>query len=235
VAAQAALADTYTEATFTGAIAPGGANVQAPFSAAGFSGTPGDPVTGSFIFDNNLIPGAGTGFQNVLIPSGTGFPTSAFDLTITASNGNTLHFDLGNEFSSAQGGLDAQVQYNNGQFNGFAYVSDFAFSGSEYQFTVSGGTFSIFQLLNGTPSGGQLMSGFLNIGNSALTGETAFTPSSVPLPPSLELFGTALAALGAFGVFKAKRGIRRRHPGISARAKGSAKSSFMSGTLSTLS
>jgi len=82
-----------------------------------------DPITGSFVFDNNLVPGNGTGVTNVPIPSALSFPVPGFDLTITAANSTTLHFDLGNELSSAHGGLDAQVQYNNGHFAGFAGLS----------------------------------------------------------------------------------------------------------------
>jgi hypothetical protein len=196
VAPQLSFADTYTEANFTGAIEPGNANAQPPFSTAGFSGAPSSLITGTFIFDDNEVPGAGSGFDNVAIPSGSGFPTASFNLTITAANSNTLNFNLGNELSSAQGGLDAAVQYDNGNFNGFSYVSDFAYSGSEYQFLISGGTISIFQLVNGAPTGGQLLSAFINIGNSALTGETKFTPPApVPLPPSLGLLVAGIAGL----------------------------------------
>ena len=202
VAPHIALADTYTEVNFTGSIAPGNANVQPPFSTAGFSGVPGDPITGSFVFDDNLVPGSGTGFTNVAIP--TGFSAPSFDLTITAANSATLNFNLANEFSSAQGGLDAQVQYNNGHFNGFAYVSDFAFSGSEYQFSIQGGSISIFQLLNGAPTGSQLLSGFINIGDSALTDATTVVPIPTPLPSSLGLFGLALAG-AAFGWRRLRR------------------------------
>jgi hypothetical protein len=193
VAPQIAFADTYTDVSFTGSISPGNANVQPPFSTAGFSGVPGDPITGSFVFDDNLVPGGGTGFTNVAIP--TGFSVPSFNLTITAANSTTLNFNLANELSSAQGGLDAQVQYNNGQFNGFAYVSDFAFSGSEYQFSIQGGSISIFQLLNGAPTGSQLLSGFINIGDSALTDATTVAPIPTPLPPSLGLFCMSLVGV----------------------------------------
>ncbi len=212
VAPQLSFADNYTEVNFTGAISPGNANAQAPFSTAGFSGAPSSPITGTFIFDDNQVPGAGSGLDNVTIPSGSGFPTSSFNLTITAANSNTLNFNLGNELSSAQGGLDAAVQYNNGNFNGFSYVSDFSYSGSEYQFQISGGTISIFELANGAPTGGQLLSAYINIGNSALTGQTPFTPTSpVPLPPSLGMLVAGLAGLLLW----------RRKPGQGAAAGGS--------------
>jgi hypothetical protein len=205
IAPQVTLADTYTDVAFTGGISPGNANVQPPFSTAGFSGTPGDPITGSFVFDNNLVPGSSSGLTNVPIPSG--FAVSSFDLTITAANSTTLNFNLANELSSAQGGLDAQVQYNNGSFAGFAYVSDFAFSGSEYQFSIQGGAISIFQLLNGAPTGNQLLSGFINIGDSALTDATVVAPIPTPLPSSLGLFCMALGGLACGGLW-----LRRREP-----------------------
>jgi hypothetical protein len=190
VAPRTTLADTYTDVQFTGEISPGNANVQAPFSTAGFSGAPSDPITGSFVFDNNLVPGNGTSFVNVAIPTQS-FPAPNFDLTITAANSTTLNFNLANELSSAQGGLDAQVQYNSGHFNGFAYVSNFAFAGGQYQFQIQGGSISIFQLLNGAPTGNQLLSAVLNIGDSALTGATPIAPVPTPLPSSLGLFCAA--------------------------------------------
>jgi hypothetical protein len=195
VAPRTTLADTYTDVHFSGAISPGNANVQPPFSTAGFSGAPGDPITGSFVFDNNLIPASGTGFVNVPIPSSVSFAVPSFDLTITAANSTTLHFDLANELSSAQGGLDAQVQYNNGHFAGFAYFSDFAFAGNEYQFSVQGGSISIFQLLSGVPTGSQLLHAFINTGDSSLTGASPVTPIPTPLPSSLGLFGAAFAGI----------------------------------------
>jgi hypothetical protein len=201
VAPQIALADTYTEVNFTGSISPGNANVQPPFSTAGFSGVPGDPITGTFVFDDNLVPGSGTGFTNVAIPAG--FSVPSFNLSITAANSATLNFNLGNELSSAQGGLDAQVQYNNGHFNGFAYVSDFAYSGSEYQFSIQGSSISIFQLLNGAPAGSQLLSGYINIGDSALTNATTVVPIPTPLPSSLGLFCVGFA--GAAFVWRRQR------------------------------
>jgi hypothetical protein len=168
---------------------------------------PGDRITGSFVFDNNLVPGTGTSFTNVAIPSGLSFPVPSFDLTITAANSATLNFNLANELSSAQGGLDAQIQYNNGHFNGFAYFSDFAFAGNEYQFSIQGGSISIFELLSGAPTGGQLLSAFINIGDSALTGATPVAPIPTPLPSSLGLFCAAFA-----GVALIWRRQRRQEP-----------------------
>lgn len=202
------LADTFTDVQFTGAIFGGNANAQPPFSTAGFSGVPGDPITGSFVFDNNLVPGTGTGPTSVPIPSGLSFPVPSFDLTITAANSATLNFNLANELSSAQGGLDAQIQYNNGHFAGFAYFSDFAFAGNEYQFSIQGGIISIFKLLSsGATTGGSLLNAFINIGDSALTGATPVAPIPTPLPSSLGLFCAAFA-----GVALIWRRQRRQEP-----------------------
>ena len=50
VASTIAWADTYTIASFSGAINGGSANVKPPFSGNGF--TQGDSISGSFVFDN---------------------------------------------------------------------------------------------------------------------------------------------------------------------------------------
>ena len=57
-----AFADTYHTANFTDQMysAP---NIKVPFLGNGFSG--GGPVSGSFVYDDHLIPGSGTGFRNV--------------------------------------------------------------------------------------------------------------------------------------------------------------------------
>src|ERR1700730_1256946 len=63
VASTIAWADTYTIASFSGAINGGSANVKPPFSGNGF--TQGDSISGSFVFDNQLVPPPASGFRNV--------------------------------------------------------------------------------------------------------------------------------------------------------------------------
>jgi hypothetical protein len=63
VAPNIAVSDTYTSVSFSGAINGGSANVKPPFSGDGF--TQGDPISGSFVFDNQLVPASGSGFTNV--------------------------------------------------------------------------------------------------------------------------------------------------------------------------
>src|SRR5262249_29682763 len=151
-----AMADTYTSATFSGSINPGGANVKAPFSGNGF--TQSDPFSGSFVFDNQLVPALGTvnvpfsSFPDIaLIPNAT-----AFSMTF-----DTLSFNLGDNFSSL---LPAGIQYKNGVFNGFEFITDFAFQGKEYQFRIDGPIITVKALdgipnafdPNGFPTGGSL-------------------------------------------------------------------------------
>jgi hypothetical protein len=185
-------ADTYTEANFSGGIFPGNANVQPPFSGNGFN--QGDTFTGSFVFDDQLVPGAGSGLVNVGFSS---FPASSEIPAVTAFNFDLdgQSFNLSNEFT----GDTAAIQYNNGAFNGFSFLSDFSFQSQEYQLLISGGTFTVVQVdANGNPIplGPTYISGYVNIGNSGLTGEKTFTPTSpVPLPPSLGMLGASLAGL----------------------------------------
>ena len=108
VAPQMAQADTYTEVNFSGAINPGGANVQAPFSGNGF--TQGDPFSGSFVFDNQLVPAAGSGVTNVYFsnfPDAANIPAaSSFNIAF-----DSLHFTAANNDSSQL--FSAGIQYNN--------------------------------------------------------------------------------------------------------------------------
>jgi hypothetical protein len=184
VAPQVSLADTYDMATFQAGVQPGSGNVSPTFTSDGF--TQGETFSGTFIYDASSIPGSGTGLVNVPIPTGPGFPSTAFNFVIPSSNpANTLSFNISNASDPAQ------VQYNNGVFNGFAYDSTFTYKGTQYNFVVSGGTWSIMTL-GSIPT--LEMSGFDNF-PSGLSNITPFTPvAPVPLPPSLGLFCGALAA-----------------------------------------
>jgi hypothetical protein len=195
-----ATADTYTSANFSGSINPGGANVKAPFSGNGF--TQSDPFTGSFVFDNQLVPGLGTvnvffsSFPDItLIPNAT-----AFSITF-----DSLSFNLGDNINSL---LPAGIQYKNGVFNGFEFIADFAFQSKEYQFRIDGPVITVKILdgipnafdPNGFPTGGSLINAKINI-LAGLTNEAAFVPAvaETPLPAALPLFATGLGALGLLG------------------------------------
>jgi hypothetical protein len=188
VAPQKSHADTYTEVTFTGGINPGNANVQPPFAGNGF--TQGDTLSGTFVFDNQLVPGPASGLDNIFFQN---FPNiipaaSAFTLNLDG-----LHFNGSNDLTTD---LPAGIQYDNGHFNGLEFITDFAFQGSEYQFRIDGGAITT-ELLDsaGNPTGGSLINGFINLGDANLTHPTPFTPTPTPIPASLGLFAAALAAL----------------------------------------
>jgi hypothetical protein len=108
-------------ATFTGAINGGSANVKVPFSTHGF--TQSDTFQGSFVFDNQLVPSSGSGFVNVFISSS---PDIANIPGATAFNFNLdgLAFNAGNNLDSLR---PFGIQYSNGQFNGFVFITDFTF------------------------------------------------------------------------------------------------------------
>jgi hypothetical protein len=195
VAPEVARADTYTQADFSGQINPGNANVQAPFAGNGF--TQGESFSGSFVFDDQLVPGTSSGFTNVPFSS---FPDSA-DIPAISSLSftfGTLSFNLSNDLT---GLTPAAIQYDNGQFNGLVFISDFTFQNTAYQFFVDGSAITVTQLnSSGNPVGSSLINAELNIGNASLTNETPFTPTAptpVPLPGSLGLLGAALAAFGS--------------------------------------
>jgi len=196
-----AAADTYESATFTGAINGGGANVKAPFSTDGF--TQGETFSGSFVFDVQSVPVAGSGFVNVFFSS---FPdigaipnATAFGFSIQSlATPDSLGFNLGDalvQFPTQE----AAIQYNNGQFNGFFYVSDFTFQGSPFELQIQGSVFDVVPIVNGNPTFTHLINGHINVGDNSLTDVLAFTPggaTSVPEPAAFALLAAGIFGLG---------------------------------------
>ena len=185
-----ASADTYTEANFTGGTFGGSANVQSPFSGNGFF--PGQTFSGSFVYDNQLVPMAGSGFVNV-------FP-SAFPDAANISLADQFSFNFGSLLFTAAGADLFGIQYNNGQFNGFAFVDEFAFQGRNFQLNIQGGSLSVVEVLNGAPTFNSLVNGYINIGDRSLTGRTSFVPTavtgSVPEPSSWAMMLIGFGAIG---------------------------------------
>lgn len=188
----AAFGDVYDSANFSGGIFGGNANVSAPFAGNGF--TQGDTFTGNFVYDVNQIPSSGSSFVNVFF---SGFPdiaaipsSTAFSLPIGG-----LTFNLDNalvQFPTQY----AAIQYNNGNFNGFFYISDFTFLGNPYELSIEGGILAIHLLDGGNPVGSSLVNGYVNIGNTSLTNISPFTPvSATPEPSSILLFVTGLLGI----------------------------------------
>lgn len=173
-----ACADTYTSANFSGGIFGGSANVSAPFSG---TVSPGQTFTGSFVYDNNLVPGAGTGFTNVALSS---FPNVVPFFTFNI-NGSSYTVDDPN----------AAIQYNNGHFNGFNVNDDFSFAGGNYVLQISGGILAV--RLASDPLGQSFVNGYINIGDSGVTGQTPYVPQVAAVP---EPSTWAMMILGFCGV-----------------------------------
>ena len=190
----AASADTYTSANFSGQINPGNANVQSPFTSVL---TQGQSFSGSLVFDNNLVPAAGSGPVNVFFSQfpdiGQIPPASAFSLTL----GGLPVFTLAD--AQVQFGFqEAGIFYNNGVFHGPFYISDFTFSGSQYELQIDSGTLSILALgVDGFPiCCHSFVNGTLNFG---LTNEQPFTPtvtSAVPEPSTWAMILLGFAGVG---------------------------------------
>jgi hypothetical protein len=187
--AQTANADTYTEASFSGQVAGGNANVTAPFTSVI---SQGQAFSGTFVFDDQSVPAAGSGLANVFFSSNIP-ATDAFSLQL-----GSLSFNLSDALAA-----DAPygTEYNNGSFDGFDFVSNFNFSGAAYQLQIDGGVLSVLPVdQNGNPilTDRSLINATINIGNSSLSNEKAYVPvAPVPLPGS---FGTFLAALAGLGL-----------------------------------
>jgi PEP-CTERM motif len=190
IACTAARADTYTSADFTFGTNPGNANVQSPFTSVL---SQGQTFTGSLVFDNNLVPGPGTSFQNVFF---SGFPDIALIPASTALNlplGGLPPFTLG--AAQVQFGFqEAAIQYNNGAFNGLFYISDFTFQGNPYELQIQGGSFDIVPIIGGNPGFNSLVNGHVNF---TLTNEQPFTPVAPAVP---EPSTWAMMILGFLGL-----------------------------------
>ncbi len=206
LSASVASADVYMTANFSGAINPGGANVKAPFSGNGF--VQSDPISGSFVFDSSLIPASGT--VNVFYPTfpdiAAIMPATAFNLTLDG-----LSFDLSDNLNAL---TSPGIQYKNGAFNGFNFITNFSFQAKDYQFRINGTVISV-KLIDpntGFVTGGSLMNAHINLG---LTNVAAFDPNTVT-PGVPEPSTWAMMILGFAGVgFMA---YRRRHQTAALRA-----------------
>ncbi len=200
----AALAGTYHSATFTGNLSPGSANVQAPFnSVISQSGA----VGGSFVFDDQLVPAAGTGYANVFFsdfPDIVNIPNAtAFYLNL----GGGIAFDLGSAVVEPAAIQSAAIQYKDGSFHGFFFVSDFMFQGSPYELNMQGTLFAISPIVGGYATLQNRVTGSLN---SSLTNVQSFVPtqpadSTVPEPGSYVLLGTGLAGLAVVARMRRQR------------------------------
>ena len=196
-----AMAANYIQANFSGQLASN-ANVKAPFNGAGFTG--GQSVTGSFVFDADLIP-------NTPFPGSNLFFNNFADIAdIPAADAFTINF--GPYVFTLADNLDAQrlagIQYVNGQFNGFVFLTDFLFQNQWYRFRTEGATFNVRKLTgqNGNITGGNLITGTLNLGLTDQTPYVIETPA-VPEPATWAMMIAGFGAVG-FAMRRARRNVR---------------------------
>jgi hypothetical protein len=200
----AAIADTYFSANFTFGVFGGNANQLPPFTGVVAPFPAGGTFTGNLVFDQNLVPGPGTGFVNVFFSS---FPDIASIPPATALNlplGSLPPFTLADAVTPMFGSQEAAIQYNNGAFNGLFYISDFTFNGNPYELQIQGGSLSIVPIVNGFPTFNSLVNGFVQ---GPLFNVQPFTPVAPGVP---ELSTWAMMLLGFAGLGFAFRQSRRK-------------------------
>jgi hypothetical protein len=197
--AQPAHASPFT-AEFTGQIAPGNANVKAPFVGTLFQS---GPISGNFLFDSSLTPAPLSGFVNV--------PFSSIPEFADTSASTVFHVDLGAglvfDYDDSSEGIPA-IQYKDGVFRGFVFISDFLFSGNTYRLRSDGGTWTIRPIVNGV-LGSSVVNGqiFGTVGNIQPYVGGDEDIAAVPEPTSLILLATGLAAAARYSR-KTRRGPR---------------------------
>lgn len=183
LACHPACADVIESAQFSGGVL----YPNVPHSFLGVNSNNGN-FTGTFSVDVTGVPG--TGYYNASL-SGTPEAALAFSF-------GSLSLPLASDNSGAPA-----VQFNNGQFNGLVFNTNFNVSGQEYDLSVQGGSISVYQ---GPYAFGTLAaSGYISIGNSNLSDVTTriytpggSAPKGVPEPAALVMFVSGLLLLGAF-------------------------------------
>ena len=185
LAASPAYAASYVKADFSSGIFGGNANVRDPLRNPYF---PSDTFTGSFVFDADQVPAAGSGFANVAFSS---LPDLA---NIPAAD--AFKFNFGSYVFSLADDPLAMIQYNNGKFNGFVFNTTFNFEGSNYLFKLNGGCLTVQSVAD--PFGQPYINGYTNIGNQSLTNAATYVPatSAVPEPAAWALMLVGFGFVG---------------------------------------
>jgi hypothetical protein len=158
------------------------------------------------VYDQNLIPAAGSGFVNVFFSSFPDItlipPATALDLPLGSLPAFTLA-DAVTQF----GTQEAAIQYHNGAFNGLFYISDFTFSGNQYELQIQGGSLSIVPIVNGNPGFNSLVNGFVQ---GPLFNVQPFTPVApgVPEPSTWAMMLIGFAGLGFAARWRSRKSVR---------------------------
>lgn len=192
----------YIAADFSGGIS----NVKDLGSSLGLqrttdcSGCVAGSVSGNVLFDTSLVPGSGTGLVNIPLAAVEGASYNmAFDIDF---GGKPLEFQFGD--TSIMGG--PSIQFRDGMFDGFSFVSDFLYNGNSFRLSMEGSEWTIKGWKKNSYAD-LAATGYLNVGNSGLTNQTIFDPvqqpaeiATVPEPTTV-----ALIVLGVWGLIMARR------------------------------
>jgi len=185
----------YVTADFSGGISTvtGLGNSLGLQQTAACNGCAAGSVSGHVAFDQNLIPGSGTGTVNVPL---TSFLGAADNIVFSITFGSEpLEFGFGD--MNVLGG--PSIQFTNGVFDGFFFTEDFVLDGKTYELSMQGESWAMSRLKTNSTSD-LVAEGFVTVGTSELKNQEPFGSTQpqvtiIPEPTSL-----ALMAFGLLGI-----------------------------------
>jgi hypothetical protein len=197
---QAAGATTLVQGHFGGKVNAGSSAVRAPFNVASTGIVQGMTLSGSAVFDSDIVPASGLALVSFAALTD---PSDAFEFNI-----GSLHFDLGTA-TTGSAGITPAILFNDGAFAGLNYVSDFLYSdGLTYQLRFNSLNFTVRQVdpVTGFNSNSTInITGKLNLGGFASESPYVEGTPGGPGVPEPSTWALMIVGLGGAGAMLRRR------------------------------